>query len=101
MLYAGILNWCLTPLPAGKVMQQLGHLPTHLPLSQVQCLPAFYAAVIADEAHLLKNSRSAQYQAAAMLPSKLRYGLSGTVMQVGWWGSALCSARRTTCLLCF
>jgi hypothetical protein len=50
---------------------------------------------------MLKNSRSAQYQAAAMLPSKLRYGLSGTVMQVGR-GAAAPSAvpGAHICLLC-
>lgn len=47
--------------------------------------PAFGVAVIADEAHMLKNSRSAQYLAAATLRTKLRFGLSGTVMQVGCW----------------
>ncbi len=64
-------------------------------------MPAFDAAVIADEAHMLKNSRSAQYMAAATLPSRLRYGLSGTVMQVGAWALHLqCCGRHTAAVLC-
>jgi SNF2 family DNA or RNA helicase len=35
-------------------------------------------AVIYDEAHKLKNSKSKQYEAALALPTKYRYGLSGT-----------------------
>lgn len=34
-------------------------------------------AVIYDEAHKLKNSKSKQYEAALALPTKYRYGLSG------------------------
>jgi superfamily II DNA or RNA helicase len=34
-------------------------------------------AVIFDEAHKLKNAKSKQYEAAASLPTKYRYGLSG------------------------
>ncbi len=40
------------------------------------------AAVIADEVHLLKNCAAKTYKAAATLGTALRYGLSGTVMQV-------------------
>jgi SNF2 family DNA or RNA helicase len=36
-------------------------------------------AVIFDEAHKLKNSKSKQYEAAQALDTKYRYGLSGTV----------------------
>lgn len=34
-----------------------------------------------DEAHKLKNHKTKGYAAAALLPTKLRYGLSGTIMQ--------------------
>jgi len=34
-------------------------------------------AVIFDEAHKLKNSKSKQYEAALSLDTKYRYGLSG------------------------
>ncbi|KAK9804888.1 hypothetical protein WJX72_010344 [[Myrmecia] bisecta] len=37
-------------------------------------------AVVVDEAHHLKNANSMIYQAAWSLKTKLRYGLSGTVM---------------------
>ena len=39
-------------------------------------------AVIVDEAHKLKNDASKTYQACERIPTKLRYGLTGTVMQV-------------------
>lgn len=35
------------------------------------------------QAHKLKNDGSKTYQAAAQIRTKLRYGLTGTVMQVG------------------
>jgi hypothetical protein len=34
--------------------------------------------VVYDEAHKLKNSKSKQYEAALALPTKYRYGLSGS-----------------------
>lgn len=40
----------------------------------------FHAAIF-DEVHRLKNARSSTYQAAAALPTHLRYGLTGTPMQ--------------------
>ena len=39
-------------------------------------------AAIVDEAHKLKNDASKTYQACSSIPTKLRYGLTGTVMQV-------------------
>ena len=38
-------------------------------------------AVVIDEAHRLKNSKSQIYKAVQGLPTKLRYLLTGTVMQ--------------------
>ena len=38
---------------------------------------------IFDEAHKLKNRNSKTYEACCRLPTKLRYGLTGTAMQVG------------------
>ena len=35
-----------------------------------------------DEAHKLKNKKSQTYQACSELKTKLRYGLTGTAMQV-------------------
>lgn len=37
---------------------------------------------IFDEAHKLKNRRAKIYEACCQLPTKLRYGLTGTAMQV-------------------
>ena len=37
---------------------------------------------IYDEAHKLKNRSSKTYEASCQLPTKLRYGLTGTAMQV-------------------
>ena len=39
-------------------------------------------AVIVDEAHKLKNENSKTYKACESIATKLRYGLTGTVMQV-------------------
>lgn len=43
-----------------------------------------------DEAHKLKNDRTKLYEAVAGLPTRLRYGLTGTPMQNDyqelWWG---------------
>ena len=38
---------------------------------------------IFDEAHKLKNRSAKIYDACCQLPTKLRYGLTGTAMQVG------------------
>jgi hypothetical protein len=40
-------------------------------------------AVVFDEVQKMKNDRSKQYEAAALLPTKARFGLSG-VCRLGW-----------------
>lgn len=42
---------------------------------------AWHVAIF-DEAHKLKNRSSKTYEACCQLPTKLRYGLTGTAMQV-------------------
>ena len=42
---------------------------------------AWHVAIF-DEAHKLKNRSSKTYEASCQLPTKLRYGLTGTAMQV-------------------
>lgn len=43
---------------------------------------AWHVAIF-DEAHKLKNRSSKTYEACCQLPTKLRFGLTGTAMQVG------------------
>lgn len=42
---------------------------------------AWHVAIF-DEAHKLKNRSSKTYEASCQLSTKLRYGLTGTAMQV-------------------
>ena len=44
-------------------------------------LQIMWHAVWADEAHKLKNDVSQIYRTSMLLNTKLRYGLTGTVMQ--------------------
>lgn len=80
------------PITPGPAAATLPSPPTHRLLADdVNSVPWHLA--IFDEAHKLKNDRTKLYEAVAGLPTRLRYGLTGTPMQNDyqelWWGGGV------------
>lgn len=78
---------------------RLQALPHYKPMTQRLCrlnledmLKIPWHVAIFDEAHKLKNSKAKIHTAASALKTKLRYGLTGTAMQVC---PSLCSSCCT------